>query len=112
MTNFWQALDMLDTDTTVVSPLVYRLYYDEITGKPLCYSMEDLQGTYITVSQQEFNVGNYHVFVKDGKIVPIETRGYNKLVPSSTGTACHPSNVMIVDATKSKYWSLKTYESE
>jgi hypothetical protein len=74
--------------------------------------MSDESGDYIEITKEQYDASNYHVVIKNKKVVELNKRGYTKLTPASSGTACHPSNVMIVDATKSKYWSLKTYELE
>jgi len=110
MTNFWEGLAMVQIDT--VAEITYRLYYDIESGHPLAYSTSDESGDYIEITKEQYDASNYHVIVKNKKIVELNTRGYIKLTPASSGTACHPSNVMIVDAIKSKYWSLKTYELE
>lgn len=110
MNNFWEGLAMVQTDT--VAEITYRLYYNIESGQPLYYSMSDESGDYIEITKEQYDASNYHVVVKNKKIVELNKRGYTKLTPASSGTACHPSNVMIVDATKSKYWSLKTYELE
>ena len=111
MTNFWKALELVADSHA--AQITYRLYYDVESGQPLAYSMsaEEL-GDYIEISKEQYDASNYHIVVKDKKIIELNKRGYTKLAPAPSGTACHPSNIMILDATKSKYWSLKTYELE
>lgn len=91
-------------------PDQYRLYYDD-EGKPLFYSSEDLPGRYIIVDQDTYNQGRYDLLVINGKIRSLSADTFRKLVPAETGTACHPTNVMIVDPSSNYYWKLKGYEN-
>lgn len=100
---FWAAL------APVVAPPApkYRLYYNE-SGDPLFYSMEDLPGNYIEIDQDTWtNAG--HVRVVDGQLVKIKTARVHKLVPSGTGTSCHPNDItVVVDASQTNTkWSLR-----
>ena len=85
-----------------------RLYYNIDTGKPIEYSNEKLSGDYIIVTKEQYAAGRHDVIVKDKAIVPIEEIRYiRKLVPSSFGTACHKSNVLLVDKASTTRWKIK-----
>jgi len=86
----------------------YRLYYNKDTGEPIEYSMEKLSGDYITVTKEQYAAGRHDVIVKDKAIVPIEDIRYiRKLIPGSSGTACHESNVLLVDKESTTRWKIK-----
>lgn len=86
----------------------YRLYYNKDTGKPIEYSNEKLSGDYIIVTKEQYAAGRHDVIVKDKAIVPIEDIRYiRKLVPGSSGTACHESNVLLVDKESTTRWKIK-----
>lgn len=92
----------------VPQPVGFRLYHDE-HGNPLFYSMEDLPGQYISVDKTIYEQGRYDVKIINGEIVRPQEFSYLKLVPSDTGTACNPRDVMIVDPTSDTKWNLKKY---
>jgi hypothetical protein len=89
--------------------IFYRLYYDEL-GNPLFYTMENLPGNYIDITQEQFAQGLSNVKVKDGQLLVIDpATSASKLVPGGSGTPCHPDNVSIVvdDAYPNVKWSFK-----
>ena len=91
----------------------YRLYYND-DGEPVVYSMEDLPGKYIEVTEQQYSEHSYRVSVVDGQLIKklpnaITTK---KLIPCNTGTPCHLTNVAIVTTTDpNQKWNLKTYDN-
>lgn len=88
----------------------YRLYYNKETGEPLFYSMEDLDGDYLTVTREQHSEGRYDILVLNGKIVrQNDAVSWTKLAPSETGTRCRADNVMIVDNNSDIKWASKTY---
>lgn len=109
MTNFWQALELVDQTPPV--EIEYKLYYDQESGEALFYTTECVEGTYITVDKQVFAEGRYDVTVKNNIIVKPDVTSYIKLVPNDTGIRCHPTNVMIIDSNSNKHWSKKQYVS-
>ncbi len=101
---FWHILHSMPEPR----PVFFRLYYDESTGNPLFYSMDDVPGTYITIDAETYARSSMRVRVKDGNIVYLKLPRRPKLVPGS-GTPCHPQSVAIVvdpDQPNTK-WSLK-----
>jgi hypothetical protein len=92
-------------------PVFFRLYHDA-AGRPLFYSMEDVPGTYIEITQEEYSRNSMNVRVLDGCLLEVRWQTTDKLVPSNTGTPCHPSNVAIVVETEPNVkWSKQTYEA-
>jgi hypothetical protein len=89
-------------------PVAYRLYHDD-QGLPLFYSMDTVPGTYIEITQEQYNANSMWVRVVDGKLVERRWQTSAKLAPGETGTPCHPQDVSIVFETGIP-WSLKTYE--
>lgn len=74
----------------------YRLYYDE-HGDPICYTTEDLPGTYIVITSAEYASSDPKVRVKNGKLIPRSLNKFRKIVPNTPdGTTCHPRDVTIV----------------
>jgi hypothetical protein len=105
--NFWKIW----SESAVPAPAVfYRLYYND-DGSPICYTMEDLPGTYIEVDMEEYLVGSHNVRVVDKKLIHLPaTALVTKLRPNlSTGTACDPQDVCVVvdENTSHVKWSLQ-----
>jgi len=89
-------------------PVEYRLYYNE-DGSPLTYTMEQLPGNYILVSQEVYISWPLHVRVRDGELVWLPQEPVvDRICPDQpTGTPCHPNNVcLVVDTTQpNRLWS-------
>ena len=89
--------------------IFYRLYYRD-NGSPVCYTMEDLPGTYIEVDKSTYLTGSYNVRVIDKKLVHMTPQSLiAKLQPNpSTGTPCDPQNVCVVVSEDQPHvkWSL------
>ena len=93
-------------------PIFYRLYYDE-HGAPIFYSMEDLPGQYVEVTQQEYAIANSNVKVRDGQIIPNPRPISPVLAPSiDSGTPCALNDVCIVVSADQPHrlWKLKYHE--
>lgn len=106
----WDDLVAIHAAMPEPQPVFYRLYYDD-AGVPLFYSMEDLPGNYLELTQEQYAQGKSNIRVRDGKIVELTWVTSNKLVPGTTGTPCDPRDVAVVVNTDSAtYWSKRTYE--
>ena len=104
---FWDILHAMPEP----QPVFYRLYYND-AGEPVCYSMEHLPGTYIDIDAETFALAPANVRVVDNKLKYITTRTSDKLVPSNTGTQCHPQNVAVIVEQNGTPWSKQTYGLE
>jgi hypothetical protein len=103
--DFWNTYTWPDT-----KPVFFRLYYDD-AGYPLCYSMEDLPGSYIEITAEQYAESNHRVRVQNGRIIKQQQAKTSKLVPSLIGTACCPEDVTIVtDTEHNQKWKLKNYD--
>jgi hypothetical protein len=104
--NFWAVFSNL---TPFEPPVILRrLYYDD-HGVPLFYSQEDVPGNYIDVTPEQYQLADMAVRVKNGKITNPTAKNQLKLMPSSTGTPCDPTDVSIVvdPDTEHQCWRLK-----
>lgn len=91
-------------------PVFYRLYHDT-QGIPLFYSMEDLPGTYIEITHEQYVRSKSNVRVRDGKLVDVIWQTAQKLTPTrGSGTQCHVNDVTIVVEHGGTHWGRKTYE--
>lgn len=94
-------------------PISYRLYYRD-DGFPDFYTMEDVPGNYIEVSQQIYINAPGNVRVVNGKLVVLPIKKIRKkLVPDPTvGTKCHAQDVCVVVNTDQpgNFWKIKDLE--
>jgi hypothetical protein len=108
--NFWDV--WRNFQWPEIKPACYRLYYHE-DGSPNIYTMEDLPGAWIEVSQQIYVTAPENVRVVAGElqIIPL-VKTHHKLQPSDSGTACDPRDVCVIadDTGPRTYWNLTTYE--
>lgn len=88
--------------------LRFRLYYDD-QGIPVTYTHEDLSGTYITVTPEQFAIADMHVRVQDSQLVPNARPAPLKLIPGDRGTACHPIDVCVIQdpGRPATFWRLR-----
>ena len=104
---FWDILHAMPEP----QPVFYRLYYND-AGQPICYSMEDFPGNYIDIDAETFGLAPHNVRVVDNKLKYITTRTSEKIVPSNTGTQCHPQSVAVIVEQNGTHWSKQTYGLE
>ena len=95
----------------------FRLYYDKKTGKPIEYSMQELEGDYIVIDANTYARPKIDIIIKDGKIIKHCTSNVRKLVISpedTSGTQCHKDDICLVTSTaqsvQSVYWKVRVYE--
>lgn len=99
---FWNNYKWTDA-----KPVYYRLYYSD-SGEPLFYSHEDLPGKYIDVTPEQFALQDRSVKVIDGKLVRQRIVRMTKIVPATSGTLCHPTDVaVVVEDQPGQYWKKK-----
>lgn len=106
----WNDLIDIHAAMPLPQPVFFRLYHDD-QGHPLFYSMEDLPGTYIEITQEQFAQAKSNVRVRNGELVEVTWQTAEKLTPGNTGTLCHSQDVAVVVKENGTYWSKKTYES-
>ena len=106
--NFLEALKLLEPQKPAVFD--FRLYYNKETGEPLFYTMENLDGDYITITREQFAECRYDIKVKDGKIERIRFIAIGKLVPADSGYGTLQTDVSIVG--DEIHWEMKTYECD
>ena len=93
-------------------PIFYRLYYND-AGHPLFYSMEDMPGKYIEITPEQYMASEFRIQVRNGQIHPLPAPMPPKLVPSNSGTSCHPADVSIIAQSDEHFtfWNLKIHET-
>ena len=107
--NFWRAWAEPWPEPP---PVFYRLYHDE-QGRPVCYTMEDLPGTYIEIDQATYAQSLPNVRVVNGQIQTLkQSVTVDKLQPSHTGICCHPNDVCVIVTQNQPhiFWNTKTHE--
>ncbi len=104
---FWRSYQWPE-----IVPVVYRLYHDD-AGVPIEYSMEHRPNQYIEITPEEFRLADMRARVRDGELTHPPPPASPKLVPSDTGTACHPNDVTVVVSLRQPHqkWSLKRNET-
>jgi len=111
-----EFIKLINASANIVNKPVdftYRLYYNNDTGEPITYSMEELKGDFVTVTKQQYTEGRYDVIVKDNGIFKLNSiQCIRKLVPDQKGIACDLTNVLILDPTSNKKWNVKTHIAE
>jgi len=100
---------LITTNANIPVDNVFKLYYNKDSGKPIAYSMEELEGDFIIITKEQYAESKPDVIVQDKKIVHMASINYvRKLIPSESGVACIASNVLIVDHNSHSRWKMKT----
>jgi hypothetical protein len=92
----------------------FRLYYDD-KGKVICYTCEELVGSYVIVDASTFAQARPDVRVVDGKITTVTSNAVvSKLMPCDSGKGCAKQDISIVIDKEFKgkvtNWKMVTYE--
>jgi hypothetical protein len=106
--DFWKNIEWPE-----IKKVYYRLYHDD-SGAALFYSHEDQPGKYIDITPEQFALRDLQVRVVDGVLKPRQRPVPPKLVPSNTGTPCHPNDVAVIVSANKEYqqWKLKQHEQD
>lgn len=103
---FWEAPKII--------PPEFRLYYDEETGKVICYTCEKLEGKYLVIDAITYAQARPDLRVIDGKISTASNHAIvSKLMPNpSRGQLCEAEDISVValDGPNTIRWKLNTYE--
>lgn len=103
---FWEAPKIV--------PPEFRLYYEEDTGKVICYTCENLEGKYLVIDALTYAQARPDVRVINGKISTVQNHCVvSKLMPNSDeGQSCEAEDISIVtlDTDNIVKWKLNTYE--
>ena len=108
MTNFWDALEQVDQRQPEFKA-EYRLYYNEQTGEPLFYTMEQPKGTFIWIGKDDYARNRFDIRIKNGKIAALKP-GIGKLVPAEQGTETSKTDVSVIESGSKMHWQNKTYD--
>ena len=111
MTNFWEAIESIESDDLETQEPEYRVYYDKL-GNIKYYSMEanylDNDYEYIIISENEYKLGRYDMIVNNGKMIKVVDGILQKLVPSDEGVICDRNDITIITDDGQK-WGVKRY---
>lgn len=110
--NFWEAWNNFVWPE--IKTVSYRLYY-HADGSPDFYTMEDLPGQWIEVSQQVYVSSPRNVRVIDGELrfIPV-TKRFQKLQPNKeSGIRCDIRDICLVIDQQSSgtLWKLEENET-
>jgi len=96
-------------NTPVKQSIFFRLYY---TASTVTYSMQELEGDYITITPEQFAIGDKNIFIKDGEIHKKNLISIGKLVPSTNGVSTNDTDITLIDNNSTTQWETKTYETD
>jgi len=105
--DFWQNYQWPE-----FQPVIYRLYYNE-DGSPRAYSVQQLPGDWIEISQADYARMSHLVRVRDGKLVHLSSTPHRRLRPTPGGTPCHPQDITVIVHQHQEHiaWSMQTHEN-
>lgn len=112
---------MTNTDDTIIiweAPEIiapeFRLYYEEDTGKIVCYTCEKLEGKYLIIDAITYAQSRPDIRIIDGKISTVSNNAIvSKLMPHLTqGQVCEIEDISVIstDTINTIKWKLNTYE--
>lgn len=92
----------------------YRLYYDD-AGNPIRYSMQSLEGNYITVTRDQYVAARMDIVVRNREI--ISKRNFRRVAvyeKNSSGikTSKYDINILLSDddVAEHNFWKLTEYD--
>ena len=111
MTNFFKAL--AEFSPPVAEEPEYRIYYDTETGIPYALSMEKPEGTYVTVTKEQFETAILNrIRIRDGVIKNLDfyPKSVLKLQRDPDGEFTTVTNDMMIVATVGDNYTIKRHE--
>lgn len=109
---FLKALALLQIPI-IATVLEYRVYYDG-EGKILTYTTEDLPGSYLVITQDQYNQARFDALVKDGQLIFThkQTHVYKLKKNKTTGvcTSKYDVNIIMNKSKNTVYWTQAYYE--
>lgn len=108
MSNFFKAITNMK-HVTKVAPK-YMLYYNKDNGKPLFYSMDEVDGDFVVVDAETYVHANYNLYVKGGVLIKKIYKDISKLTQHGNETTCYDTDISIV-SNNGTAWSLRSYDS-
>ncbi len=106
--NFWKAV--AEFEPPEIRPIFWRLYYNEKTGEPVEYTMQEREGTYIDITPAQFAAADQMVRVIDGELRKVSLLSYGTLVPAKSGFPVHKSDISLVDPNSDAFMEMESYE--
>jgi hypothetical protein len=96
-------------EAPIIEAPEFRLYYDEATGKVICYTCEKLEGNYIVIDAITFAESRPDIKVVDGKIIKNNYGSVvSKLCKDTEGVLCESEDISVISETDGQYWKLVT----
>ena len=108
MSNFFKALSNIKR--TVATVQSYKLYYDKNTGKPLFYSMDEVDGDFMVVDKETYVEARYDVYIENDILIKKVFKDISKLTQHGSETTCHADDISIISDNGTN-WSLRTYDN-
>jgi hypothetical protein len=102
-------------EAPIIEAPEFRLYYDEATGKVICYTCEKLEGKYLVIDAITYAQARPDLRIIEGRISTASNHAIvSKLMPHLTqGQQCEADDISVVvssDGDDIKRWKLNTYE--
>ena len=96
-----------------VVTLEYRLYYDVETEKPTLLTTDDIAGTYIVITKEQYNTLILsRIRIKDGaiKVIDFHPKNVLKLQLNPAGEFTTVTNDMMIVASTGDTYTIKKHE--
>jgi len=109
MTNFWQAIEIIDQESNTVN-IEYRVYYDK-SGNIKFYTCENVESNYeyLIIDKETYERANYNLIVQNNKLKKNSTNNISqKLVHSNEGVICDINDICVI-SNEGQHWQLRRY---